>query len=411
MCHSRDRCIALRVHQNMPSRRKAMVAMKILYSHRTRSADGQHVHISELTSALSARGHEIIMAGPASSAQNQIGTQQQTTKRGLKDWIPAPLYEVAEYGYSFPAYGRVKKLAAAHAPDILYERYNLYFHAGMWLRKRLGIPMLLEVNAPLVDERAAHSNLALKSFARQSERSIWRAADKVLAVTNVLAEQIIAAGVSPEKIDVIHNGVSDDFLEPHNGEEVRSKFGLEDKLVLGFTGFMRSWHGVDRAIRFLAQSDRNDLHLLLVGDGPAKEALQSLAVELDVMSQVTFAGTIGRKALPEYIAAFDIALQPAVVSYASPLKLFEYMALGKPVVAPDSANIKEILTDGEDGVLFDKSDDNAFDQALTRLVADQDLRRRLGTAARESLRRQGLTWHENARRVEVHAETLMGLKT
>ena len=387
-----------------------MVAMKILYSHRTRSADGQHVHISELTSALSSRGHEIIMAGPASSAQNEIGNQQQSTKRGLKDWIPAPLYEAAEFGYSVPAYGRIYKLAAAHAPDILYERYNLYFHAGVWLKKRLGIPMLLEVNAPLVEERAAHGNLALNGFARRSERSIWRSADKVLAVTKVLAEHIIAAGVSPEKIDVIHNGVSDEFLEPYNGQEIRSKYNLDGKTVLGFTGFMRTWHGVDRGIRFLAQSDRKDLHLLLVGDGPAKDALQDLAAELGVQSQVTFAGTIGREMLPKYIAAFDIALQPAVVSYASPLKLFEYMALSKPVVAPNSANIKEILTHGEDGLLFDKSDDQAFEAALTSLVEGQELRSRLGAAARESLCRQGLTWHENARRVEGHAETLMGSK-
>ena len=394
-----------------PCRRKAMVAMKILYSHRTRSADGQHVHISELTNALSARGHEIIMAGPASSARNEIGKKKETTKRSLKDWVPAPLYEAAEFGYSLPAYRRVKKLATEHAPDVVYERYNLFFHAGMWLKKRFGMPMLLEVNAPLVEERTAHSNLALNGLARKSEQSIWRSADKVLAVTNVLAEQIIDAGVSPEKIDVIHNGVSNEFLQPHNGHEVRSKFGLGDKLVLGFTGFMRVWHGVDRAIRFLAQSQRDDLHLLLVGDGPAKDALQELAVELGVASQVTFTGTIGRAALPSYIAAFDVALQPAVVSYASPLKLFEYMALGKPVVAPDSANIKEILTHGTDGLLFDGANVGAFDEALRALVEKKELRETIGAAARASLLRQGLTWHENARRVEAHAETLLGLKT
>ncbi len=388
-----------------------MAAMKILYSHRTRSADGQHVHIRELTNALSARGHDIIMAGPASSARNEISAQQQAPKRRLKDLIPAPLYEAAEFGYSLPAYARVKKLAAECAPDILYERYNLFFHAGTWLKQHRRMPMLLEVNAPLVDERTAHSNLALKSLARRSERSIWRSADKVLAVSQVLADHIIAAGVAPEKIDVIHNGVSDDFLQMRNGHAIRSQYGLDDKLVLGFTGFMRSWHGVDQGIRFLARSDRKDLHLLLVGDGPAKEALQELVVELGVMSQVTFAGTIGRDALPDYIAAFDIALQPAVVSYASPLKLFEYMALGKPVVAPDCANIREILTQGEDGLLFDMAADGAFDQALSSLVSDCELRNRIGAAARDSLLRQGLTWHENARRVENHAETLLGLKT
>ncbi|MEO1241271.1 MAG: glycosyltransferase family 4 protein [Pseudomonadota bacterium] len=379
--------------------------MKILYSHRTRAADGQNVHIRELTTALAARGHKIIMAAPETETVARTDVRQPA--RGLKTWLPAPAYEIAEFGYNLPAYARASRLAKTHRPDVIYERYNLFFHAGVWLKKKRNLPMLLEVNAPLADERAAHGNLTLRGLARRSERVIWQSADMVLPVSQVLAMRVVEAGAPPERVHVIHNGVSDAFLQSHDPAPIRQRYGLQDKLVLGFVGFMREWHQVDRAIRFLADERRDDLRLLIVGEGPARPMLEALAAELNVASQVIFTGAVARAELPGLIAAFDIALQPAVVDYASPLKLFEYMALGKATLAPDSLNIREILTDGKDAMLFDPKDESAFDRRLARLVEDADMRIRLGLAARESLLRQGLTWAENARRVERIAERLL----
>lgn len=382
-----------------------LVAMKILYSHRTRAADGQNVHIRELTTALAARGHKVIMAAPETETVARADVRQPA--RSLKTWLPAPAYEIAEFGYNLPAYARASRLAKTHRPDVIYERYNLFFHAGIWLKKERNLPMLLEVNAPLSEERTAHGNLALQDLARRSERAIWRTADIVLPVSQALAARVTDAGVPPERIHVIHNGVSEAFLKSYDPALIRQRYGLQNKLVLGFVGFMREWHQVDRTIRFLAADGRDDLRLLIVGEGPARAALEALAAELNVTAQIIFTGAVARAELPGLIAAFDIALQPAVVDYASPLKLFEYMALGKATLAPDSLNITEILTDGKDAMLFDPKDEGAFDKTLARLVEDADLRMRLGAAARESLLRQGLTWAENARRVECIAEHLL----
>ncbi len=375
--------------------------MKFLYSHRTRSADGQWVHISALTDAIAARGHDIVMCGPGDGMARALDAG---SSGGLSALLPAPVYECAEYGYSFPAYRRLVRAARKSAPDILYERYNLFFHAGVWLKRKLGLPLILEINAPLAAERAAHGELSLKSMAKKSEAAIWRAADKVLPVTNALADHVRAAGVAEDKIEIIQNGVGEDFLMLADPAPVRTRYGLENKLVLGFTGFVREWHGVDRAIRFIAASPRKDLHLLIVGDGPARASLQKLAGELGVAEQVTFTGVVQREAMAAHVAAFDIALQPAVVEYASPLKLFEYMAQAKPVVAPASANIKEVLRAGEDGLLFENG---GFEQALAQAVEDSDLRARLGAAARATLIRRDFTWAGNARRVEAIAQNLL----
>ncbi|CAK9039311.1 Uncharacterized glycosyltransferase MJ1607 [Durusdinium trenchii] len=383
--------------------------MKILYSHRTLSSDGQHVHIRELTNALSRRGHELVVAAPESSRLSEA-EYHITSRRGLKRWLPAPVYELAEFAYSAPAHQRILQAARRARSDVIYERYNLFFHAGIWAKRRLNLPMILEVNAPLVDERSAHGNLALTELAHRSERAIWRAADMVLPVSTALASHVSAAGVPSERIAVIHNGVSEAFLSPRDPSQIRKRYGLENKLVLGFAGFMRQWHNVDHAIRFLAEHDREDAVLLVVGDGPARSELETLAADVGVEGRVRFTGAVKHDSLPDHIAAFDIALQPGVVDYASPLKLFEYMALGKPVVAPDKANIREVLTDGVDGLFFTPGDQGSFDNSLRRLIGDEGLRTRLGSAARETVLRRGFTWAENARRIEQIAERLLETK-
>ncbi|MFQ5563898.1 MAG: glycosyltransferase family 4 protein [Parvularculaceae bacterium] len=385
--------------------------MKFLYSHKTRSADGQYVHIRELTKALAAQGHEIVMAAPG---ENSSGRARPLDARagagGLRRSLPGALYERAEYLYSIPAYLRLRRLWGDARPDALYERYSLFYHAGVWLKRSTGAPMLLEVNAPLAEERARHDGLTLRRFAARSEAAIWRAADMVLPVTGVLADKIRAAGVDDDRIAVIHNGAAPEFLQPANPAPLRARYGLDRATVLGFAGFVRDWHRVDRVIRFMAERGSEDLRLLLVGDGPARAGLELLACDLGVADRVIITGVVQREAMPDHIALFDAALLPAAVEYASPLKLFEYMAMGRAILAPRAANICEVARDGEDALLFAPEDDAAFYERLAALCANADLRARLGAAARETLERRDYTWAGNASRIEALTGRLLALR-
>lgn len=379
--------------------------MRFLFSHRTRSADGQYVHIKALTDALRARGHEIVFAGPEkSSAKKPLGVGRGG---GWKNAVPKALYECAEYGYSFLAQQRLAAAIRDNNPDIIYERYNLFYHAGLWAKRRSGLPLILEINAPLAEERARHGGLALKSFARNSEAAIWRAADMTLPVTNALADYVRAAGVAEERIEVIQNGVGDDFLSPRDPSVVVERYGLTGKTVLGFTGFVRDWHRLDRIITFIAGRKCSDLCLLLVGDGPARPALEQLAEDLGVAAQIIVTGVVQRNEIADHVAAFDVALQPAATSYASPLKLFEYMALGRAILAPHQPNISEVLSDGDNALLFNVSEEKTFHDALARLINDQELRERIGDGARKALVSANYTWDGNAARVEQIARRLL----
>ena len=382
--------------------------MKILYHHRTRSKDGQNVHIVELTRALRARGHEIVMVGPAAVENEDFGAEAGMVAT-LKASLPAWLYEIAEFGYGVFAYLRLRRAFLTHKPDVLYERYNLFLPAGVWLRKRFGLPMLSEVNAPLVEERAKFDGISLMKLARWSEATVWRGADYALPVTDVLADHVRRVGVPEDRIVIIPNGIDPAVFRPDiEREEAKKLLGLGGKKILGFTGFIRPWHGLDRVIDFLATTEEGaGYHFLVVGDGPAREMLEDLARQRGVAERVTFAGIIGREDISRYVAAFDIALQPDVVPYASPLKLFEYMALGCAIVAPDTPNIREVLTDGEDGILFDPESENGFRDALTRVCRDTDICAKIGTKALETIDRRGFTWAANAERVEALFDQLL----
>jgi glycosyltransferase involved in cell wall biosynthesis len=374
--------------------------MKILYHHRIRSKDGQAVHLEELIAALRALGHEVLLVGPQAFARASFGHDPKVLALAKK-LIPNLIYELLELGYNVPAYLRLKRACREFEPDVIYERYNLYLTAGITCARHLGLPLLLEVNAPLSRERARFGGLGLPGLAKKLERRIWQSADFVLPVTGVLAGEIVADGVSAERVVLIPNAIDPaEFPSEADGEKAKRRLGLPGKLVLGFTGFVRDWHGIDSMLEFLARRDvPPSLHLLIVGEGPAVPALTAQAHELGIIDRVTFAGLIGREELPMYVSAFDIALLPRCVDYCSPLKLFEYMAAGKAIVAPDQANIREILAAGDSALLFDCDSPDAMTSAVLRLTNDAGLRTRLGSAARALIASRGYTWRRNAERV------------
>lgn len=389
--------------------------MRILYHHRTASKDGQAVHIEEMIEALRAEGHEVRVVAPdvgeeaGEGDKSQMGRQIDWVHR-LKSVLPKALYELLELAYSLHAYRKLKVAAAEFRPDVIYERYNLYLLAGALLKKRLGIPLLLEVNSPLVFERSRHSGgLALPWLARWAEGSAWRAADYVLPVTRVLAGYVKEYGVPEARIAVIPNGINKaHFAAAPMPEDAKAKLCLQGKLVLGFTGFVRDWHGVDHVIDWMASAAApGNVHLLMVGDGPARRALEEQAGKLGLADAVTFTGVVHRDAVPAYVAAFDVALQPAVTAYASPLKMMEYLMLGKAIIAPSTPNILEILSDGENAAMFDAREAGSLENTLARVCRDVALRDRLAIGASETIDRLQLTWLGNARRVATLAGLLV----
>lgn len=377
--------------------------MRILYHHRLASKDGQLVHVEELVRALERRGHAVTVLAPPLYEDRPFGAEGGFVDR-LKRTLPAALYELLELGYGLLAGLRLALAGRRLRPDLIYERYSLHTPSGALARALLGVPLLLEVNAPLAEERARFDGLALPRLARAVERAIWRGADRVLVVSAVLAARVRAAGVAAERIVVTPNGVDLGRLDVAPSEaEARRALGVEGRLVLGFVGFVKAWHGLAAVLDWLARARFPEAVLLVAGDGPALPDLRRRAAALGLEERVRLLGIVPRERIAAVIRAFDIALQPAVVDYASPLKLVEYMALGRAILAPDAANIRELVRHGESAWLVGP---DGLEAGLDRLAADPALRARLGAGARAAAEALDLTWDANARRVEELAAGL-----
>lgn len=372
--------------------------MRILYSHRMQSRDGQSVHVEELVAALRSLGHEVLVVGPGFYEHARFGGESRLVP-WIRAHLPAAIGELAELAYSIPAWWRLRAAYRRFRPELIYERYNLYFLAGTWVARANRARLFLEVNAPLADERARFGGLGLPWLARALERYVWRSAARVLAVTGVLRDTLAAAGVPAQRIAVVPNGI-----DPAQFADLPARPAEDGSVVLGFVGFVRDWHGLDSVIAAMAaQRGERELRLVVVGDGPARPALEQQAASLGLGKRVTFTGLQPREAIPALVAGFDIALQPLVVPYASPLKIFEYMAAGRAIVAPDQPNIREVLRDGETAVLFLPGEPGAMWRAIGRLADDMALRQRIGAAARQEIARRDYTWRGNAMRVVAWA--------
>jgi glycosyltransferase involved in cell wall biosynthesis len=273
------------------------------------------------------------------------------------------------------------RLDAGPRVDLVYERYSLWSTAGMRRASLLGVPGVLEVNAPLVEEQARHRQLIDRDGALARARAGFLLARSVVCVSEPVACWVREVAPGARTV-VLPNGVDPARFTP--GPEPTGPF------TVGFVGTLKPWHGVDVLIRALALLD--EVRLRVIGDGPERQALERLAVRLLGAHRADFVGAVPPWQLPAELARLHVAAAPYPVAdtYFSPLKVFEYLAAGLPVVASRSGQVSQILTDGVDGLLTPAGDVVALAEAIARLRSEPGLRVRLGGAARHTAQRH--TW-------------------
>ncbi|MBU2883716.1 glycosyltransferase family 4 protein [Psychrosphaera sp. B3R10] len=368
--------------------------MKILYHHRIASKDGQYVHVEELTNAFLDQGHELKFVAPQVNEQSDFGHDGGFVSK-LKNALPAFIYELLELTYSLWIFIKLVKAIKEFKPEFIYERYNLYQPAGILAAKLFNVPLILEVNAPLVEERSRYSGLSLKRFAKWIENYTWKGADHCLPVTDVLADHLRDAGVNENKITVIHNGVRQPFID----EMLATPIDLDkQQIIIGFTGFIHPWHGMDKAIEAIAEHKDLPLKLVCIGDGTILPELKQQAADLGIADKVEFKGLITRDKVLDFVKQFDISLQPDVTAYASPLKMFEYMAVGSLIIAPKTPNIEEILSD-DTAVFFEKGNQASFKSSLNDAIVNYQNYIEKREAVKNSVIEKRFVWHENSKRV------------
>ena len=395
---------------------------------------GGSIHVRSLVTALARAGHEVVLASPTltrTSWERPAKLDVPILHIEPTAAIGAATRAVEAYAASVGAGGRVSdelrgilyaselgesllRRFRASPPDVVYERAASFGTAGATIASALGVPLLLEVNAPLALEERLYRGQELSALAAAAERWMLARAGAVIVVSAALGDYVASAGVPLERIHVMPNGVDGELFRPApRSPSVRARWDLDGEPVIGFVGGYQPWHGV-AALPALVERllpMHPNLRLLVVGDGRGRESFEREVAARGLDAHVRVTGAVPHDAVPELIREFDVALAPYPVLehdfYFSPLKLFEYMGCAAPIVAPRAGQIADVIRDGETGLLYPPSQPDALAEACDRLLADRDLGRRLGLAAAADVRER-YTWSGNASRVAAIAERVIG---
>jgi glycosyltransferase involved in cell wall biosynthesis len=273
--------------------------------------------------------------------------------------------------------------------DWAYERFASFQALGRSLQRKR-IPWILETNALLyVEADRDRRSIYLTSLARSIEHRAYKDCDVLLCVTDSLKDVILKeVPLDPGKVLVAPNGVDTQLFDPSRHEAVRLFTGP----TIGFVGNLVRWQGLDLLIRAVAalQEGGIEYNLVIVGDGPQRGEWEDLAASLGLGERARFVGRVPRAGVPGFIAGFDLGYSgqiPLQVGsmYLSPLKLYEYLAMARPVVAAAFDDARRLLSNGHSGYLFSPADLPDLTRVLGRAHTERALWAEMGRAGRQEV--------------------------
>jgi glycosyltransferase involved in cell wall biosynthesis len=292
-------------------------------------------------------------------------------------------------------------------PDFIYQRYARFGWAGVVVGLRTGRPLFLEYNGSEVWVGRHWDRVGMLDLLARYERLNLDAAARIFVVSDVERRNLERAGVDASKIIVNPNGVDPNTFRPGvGGQRVRNEFEIaDDETLVGFVGSFGPWHGVltlAEAIKSIPAA--SGVRFLLVGSGSLHARVKQLLAAEEHDGQVVFTGAVGHSQVPALLDACDVLVSPHVPLadgtefFGSPTKIFEYMSMGKGIVASRLGQIGEVLSDGESALLVEPGNAKQLNEAIVRLAESPALREHLGaTARRNAIERH--TWKRNAQNV------------
>jgi glycosyltransferase involved in cell wall biosynthesis len=360
---------------------------------------GASIHVRALAGAFDALGHEVIIASPRVEArENPLVPRIRVAEiPAVRPRDCATADEVLERAER-QAHASIE-LARREGVEAIYERYSLSSFAGARACAALGIPMVLEVNAPLRAEEQRFRHLRHEMTAMHAEHETFAAAARIFAVSAALAEWLSARGVNGSRVEVLGNA------PPARAFAPKRPAGESSELMVGFAGGLKPWHGIETLLQGfqLALELGARVRLEVLGTGPAEKLIEGATLPKE---RLTWLGHVPHAQALDALERWDIGVAPFRALdgfYFSPLKLFEYMAAGVCPVVSDVGDLAQIVEHGRAGIVVPAEDPRALADALLTLDRDRVRMRALGARA-GVVARQRPSWTDNAGRVVAAIE-------
>lgn len=381
---------------------------------------GASEHIRAITRALSLNGVDVTVLGPrgelppdhpALHITPPDGPEARTIGDQLRRWLesveanPGLASEISQMLYDARLVESMNRHSFIPPVDVVVERLSLFATAGRRIARSQGAAYLIEMNAPLAQEAATYRQAGLQELALDLEARNLREADLVMTVSDALREYVMERfNVPAQRVVTVANGVELElFRAMHDPEMSRRAAGVpQNAVVFGFVGTLRPWHGVDVLMEAFAKvrASMPNAHLLIVGDGRKVDRYRARAGELQIVDATTFYGSAQHQEIPSLLAAMDVAMAPYLPQqtfYFSPLKIYEYMAAGRCVIASRAGQIAEAISHDRNGLLVNPGDINDLARAMLKAGQSPALRSRLGEQARLSATSR--SWTEVAKSI------------
>jgi glycosyltransferase involved in cell wall biosynthesis len=288
-------------------------------------------------------------------------------------------------------------------PDFIYERTSYLGFVGRELSDDLEVPLILEVNAPAEEERTKFSGRSLAiAWSLKITKANYHAAAQILCVSQALKKFIEEVfSVPTDKIVSNPNGVNT-HIQDFEGI-IEQEPNIQ---TIGFVGSIMPYHGVETLLRSFAisHSTNPNIELLIVGDGSILNELQELSASLRVDHVVKFTGSVAHQLIGAHISAMDICIMPASNWYGSPVKIFEYGLFSKPIIAPNTGPVAEVMRNNQDGILIDG--ETSLTSAINWMFEHPDQALEMGRSFNTRIL-QSYTWNHNIARILVRLKLAM----